>query len=232
MATECIKPIGGTRMRATKVTNCGQVITGSSSCQVTTSGFVTVERIVEYADPDQFVVKQANGDVCIRHRTKPQFLWFLYNMTFCGVDPDLYTLLTGNSKVFDDTPITPNAIGFNTDADLVGSSFFALEIWSLLTDELCDPAGHQPYAYWVAPLIGQGTVGTPLTWENGPVTFTVQAARSFGGGLWGTGPYNVQYNNLGTPSKLFTPMGVNQHDRMFRTFLAPPAEVCGCQTVT
>ena len=232
MSTECIKPIGGAIMRATKVNSCGVVQTGVGSCKVITDGFVVVERTAEYADPDQFVVKTANGRVCIRHRTAPEFLWYNYNITFCGVDPDLYALMTGNSKVMDDTPITPNVIGFNTDADLLGTSFFALEIWSLLTDEPCDASGNQAYAYWVSPLIGQGTVGSPLTIENGPVTFTMQGARTFGNSSWGLGPYNVQYNNLAVPAKLFTVMGPNQHDRMFRTFLAPPASVCGCQTVT
>jgi hypothetical protein len=231
VTTFTLKPIGGTVMRLTKVDRCGTVLTGVGSCKVITDGFVMVERNAEYADPDQFIVKNAAGNVCIKHRTKPSFLWYVYNITFCGVDPDAYSLVTGNTTVLDDTPITPNVIGYNTDSDLMGTSFYALEIWSPLTQEPCDSSGNAPFAYWISPHIGQGTVGSPLTIENGPVTFTVSGSRTFGGGKWGIGPYNVQYNNLAVPSKLFTAMGANQHDRFFRTTLAPPTPVAGCQTV-
>ncbi|MET0478954.1 MAG: hypothetical protein ABW222_13490 [Actinomycetota bacterium] len=232
MATECLKPVGGTRMRVTKVDACGAPITGDGSCVVVSEGFVSIERTAEYADPDQFVVKNAGGRVCLKHRTDPQFLWYLFNITFCEVDPDLYALLTGSTVSLDDA-LTPNHIGFRTDETLVGTTNYAIEVWTLLAGEECADADDAPYGYYLAPFVGGGTVGTPLTIENGPVSFTVNQARTKGGGQWGVGPYDVMRTDVGgLPAPLADPMLFTEHDNFQLTTLAPPAASCGCSVLT
>lgn len=229
MATECLKPVGGTRMRVTELDECGTPVTGVGSCFIVSSGFVSVERNAEYADPDQFIVKNAGGAVCLKHRTRPQFLWYTFNINFCEVDVDLYSLVTG-STIVEDFAVSPNNVGFRTNEDTMGTTNFALEIWTLLSGEECT-TGDVPYGYWMAPFIGEGTVGTPLRFENGPVSFTVSNARTKGGGNWGQGPYDVVPDALGVAAPLKTAMLPTEHDHFQLTTIAPPAAACGCQTL-
>jgi hypothetical protein len=232
MTTECLKPVGGTRARVTKLDACGNVLTGTGSCSVVTEGFITIERTAEYADPDQFIVKNAGGKVCLKHRTAPQFLWYLFNITFCEVDVDLYALLTGSTIAVDDA-LTPNHVGFRTDEVTLATTNYAIELWTLLAQEECDTSDSVPYGYYLAPFVGEGTVGTPLTFENGPVTFTVNNARTKGGGNWGVGPFNTMRTAVGgVPAKLATPMLFTEHDDFQITTLAPPTAACGCAEVT
>lgn len=230
MTTECLQPVGGTVARVIKLDACGNVLTGVGSCQVVTDGFISVERAAEYADPDQFVVKNWAGRVCLRKRTEPQLLWYTYNIQLCNVDVDLYSLMTGNPVVTDDA-ITPNNIGISTRTSLMGTSNFSLEMWLPLSSEPC-VGGLVPYLYYVAPWVQQGTVSTPLTIANGPVNFGIQGAKSGDPSPWGTGPFNVQKNSLSANVKLFTPIAEDEPDRWFRTTLAPPTAACGCTTVT
>lgn len=231
MATECLKPVGGTRMRVTKVDSCGAVLTGAGSCSIVSEGFVQVDRNAEYADPDQFIVKNAGGRVCLKHRTKPQFLWYTFNINFCEVDVDLYALMAGLTTVVDDD-LPANNVGFRTDEVTMGDTYWALEIWTLLAGEECDADDNTPYGYWLAPFISEGTIGTPLSFLNGPVSFTVANARTRGGGQWGVGPYDVTRDaTLGTPQPLVSPILSTEHDHFQLTTLAPPAAACGCVTL-
>lgn len=231
MTTECLQPVGGTVARAIKLDACGNVLTGVGSCQVVTEGFVSVERTAEYADPDQFVVKNWRGKVCLKERTAPQLLWYGYAIQLCEVDVDMYSLMTGNPVVTDDA-IVPNNIGISTRTSLMGTSNFSLELWLPLSGEPCSPSGAVPYLYYVAPWIKQGTVSTPLTINNGPANFGIQGAISGFPSLWGTGPFNVQINTLAVNSKLYQPIASDEPDRWFKTFLPPPTAACGCTQVT
>ena len=233
MSTECLKPVGGTRIRVSETDACGNILTGvGTSCSIVSAGFTVIERTAEYADPDQFVVKNAGGNVCLKYRTRPQFLWYLFNITFCEVDPDLYALLSGSTVAVDDA-LTPNHIGWSTDELTMATKYYAIELWTNLADQECTTGNDVPYGYYVAPLVGEGTVGTPTTFENGPVSFTITGARTRPNPNWGTGPFDVVRTAVGgTPAPLATPMLSTQHDRFILTTLAPPAAACGCQTVT
>ena len=230
MPSVCLAPIGGYRMRATKLGSCGEVLTGVGSCQIITDGFVTVERTAEYADPDQFVVKNAAGRVCIKHRRGPQFLWNTFNINFCEVDPELYSLMTGAAAEMNDE-VTPEQVGWRSRESTLGTTNWALELWTELSGMECTD-DLVPYGYFLAPWIVEGTIGTPTTFENGPVSFTVTGARTKGGGQWGVGPYDVINTALGIPSPLLVAMEAGDHDLFRLTTLAPPASACGCQTVT
>jgi len=130
MPSICMKPVGGTRMRITKLDSCGTILTGGSSCSVVSAGFVSVERTAEYEDPVEIVVPNANGDICLKDRRPAQFKWYTYNITFCEVDPELYALITGSAAVLDDFTPTARAVGWRTNEGLsgVGSTHFGLEV--------------------------------------------------------------------------------------------------------
>lgn len=233
MSSVCMKPVGGTRMRLTKVDACGVPITGVGSCSIVSKGFVSVARTAQFADPDEFLVKNAGGEICLNERSAPSFQWYNFEITFCEVDPDIVGLLTGSPLVLDDTPVTPQTVGWRTREGANVNANVALEVWTRMGGQAC-AGGTTQYGYYVAPFIVEGYVGD-LTFENGPASFVVTGARSKGAANWGTGQYTV-VNKLTAPlgpSKLLTAMTAADHDHFQMTTLAPPAvpATCGCVTI-
>lgn len=230
MPAVCYQPIGGKVMRAIKVDACGTVLTGVGSCKVITDGFVSIQRTAEYENPDEFIVKNANGDICVNFRTNPVLKWVNLEMQFCKVDPELFNLITGSPLVMDDAA-TPNAVGFRTRENVVSTVNFALEVWTNMAGSSSCSGGTVQYGYYLAPWIVQGTLGD-LTFENGPISFTV-TARTKAGSLWGVGPFNIRNTVVSpTPAKLITAINALDHEHLQITNLAPPAAACGCATVT
>ena len=229
MSSVCMKPVGGTRMRLTKVDECGVPLTGPGSCSIVSKGFVSVARTAQFADPDEFLVKNAGGEICLNERSAPTFQWYNFEITFCEVDPEIVNLLTGSPLVMDDAT-TPRAVGFRTREGANVNANVALELWTRMGGRNCS-GGQAQYGYYLAPLIVEGYVGD-LTFENGPASFVVTGARSKGGGGWGVGPYDVVNATAGTPgpSPLLQPMTDLDHDHFQMTTLAPPAvpAECGC----
>lgn len=228
MPSVCMKPIGGTRMRVTKVDACGAPIFDTGSCSIVTKGFVSVERTAQFVDPDEFQVKNANGDLCINERTPALFQWYNLVINFCEVDPELLNLLTGSPLVLDDTAVTPRSVGWRTREGANVNANVAIEIWTKLGGQAC-VGGLVQYGYFLMPLVVEGVVGD-VTIENGPVSFSVTQARTKGGAGWGVGPYDV-LNKLAAPtgpSPLLTAMTAADHDHFQMTTLAPPADACGC----
>lgn len=227
-----MKPVGGTRMRLTKVDACGAPITGIGSCSIVSKGFVSVARTAQFADPDEFVVKNAGGEICLNERSAPSFQWYNFEITFCEVDPEIVNLLTGSPLVMNDATPTPAAVGWRTREGANVNANVALELWTRMGGQAC-AGGTSSYGYYLAPFIVEGYLGD-LTFENGPANFTVTGARSKGGGGWGTGPYNVINSGVSpAPGKLLTAMTAADHDHFQLTTLAPPAVpgTCGCVTL-
>ena len=229
MPSTCFTPIGGHTMRAIKLDACGTVLTGGSSCKIVSTGFVRVNRTAEYEEADEFIVKNANGDICVNERTVPALKWLNLEIEFCSVDPEMLNLISGSPLVLNDAG-TPAAIGWRTRENVISSVNFSLEVWTRTTGTAC-AGGSVQYGYYLAPWVVQGTIGD-LVFENGPISFTVNA-RTKAGSPWGTGPFNV-WNGAtpGGPEKLITAIGALDHDHMQLTTLAPPAAACGCVTVT
>jgi len=230
MSSQCMKPVGGTALRVTKVDACGVPLLGEDSCSIVTDGFVSIERTAQFADPDEFTVKNAAGQFCINERTNPLFQWYNLTITFCDVDPELIGLLTGNPVIYNDAAVTPVAVGWRTLEGANINANVAVEVWTRLAGQAC-VGGIQSYGYYVLPFVKEGVVGD-LTIENGPASFTVTQARSASGVGWGQGPYNV-LNKLSAPTgpaPLLTPFAAGEHDQFMLTTLAPPAipETCGC----
>jgi hypothetical protein len=230
MPSVCFTPIGGSHMRVIKLDACGTVLTGGSSCKVITSGFVRVSRTAEYEDADEFIVKNANGDICVNERTAPILKWINIEAEFCQVDPELFTLMTGSPAVMNDAG-TPAQVGFRTREGVITTVNFGLEVWTRMSGASACSGGVLTYGYALWPWVVQGTIAD-YAFENGPISFTVNA-RTKPGSLWGTGPFNIRLTEVGsTPAKLISAITATDHEHFQLTKLAPPAAVCGCQTVT
>lgn len=230
MPSVCMKPVGGTRLRATLLDECGEVITGVPSCSIVTSGFVSVERTAQFVDPDEFQVKNAGGELCVNERSAPLFQWYNLTINFCEVDPELMNLLTGSPLVLDDTAVTPRSVGWRTRENSNLDVHVALELWTKMAGQTCS-GGAVQYGYYLLPHVVEGVIGD-LTIENAALSFTVTQARTKGGDGWGVGPYDVLNTVVApAPSPLLTAMLATDHDHFQMTTLAPPTAACGCVDV-
>lgn len=231
MASVCFTPFKIPRVRVTRLNSCGQVVTGSCS-QVVTDGIISVEITKNYEDRQEFFVKNGDGTFCVRATNPPILKWIDLNLTFCNVDPDIVSLVSGN-PLYTSNDSAATKIGYSEDQDAASSVNFALEGWTRLTGNSTLCTGGQEYGYFLWPWVIEGTIGD-MTLENGVVNFNVKA-RTNNNSLWGVGPYNVDYSDSTpgstTPIPMLTPITSTQHQRMFTTRLPPPAASCGCAAV-
>lgn len=221
MATECLKPIKGKVMRVTKLDSCG-AFTAAAKSVVTTAGFVSVAQTMNYRDPDEYEVVNANGDLCINERTAGKLKWIDLVITFCEVDPELLNLMTGAPLVLDDAG-TPNAIGFRTREGTTGN--VGLEVWTDLAGSSACSGGGRRYGYVLFPWVTDGQI-SDVTIENAAASFVVNA-RTSANSQWGVGPYNVWTDATPAPAKLLTAINALDHRHIQTTNIAPPTPVCG-----
>lgn len=230
MPSQCLPLLQFDAVRVTRLTNCGEVI--DTECAYATSeSVVTLSMTNNNQDRQEFLQLNGKGEICVDATVEPQLRWINFELTFCKVDPELFSIVTGEPLVLSDAAV-PVAIGWNTTQEGPLNSFFALEGWTL-TGDSCDD-GVADYGYFLLPF-ARGAQLSDVTLENGNINFTV-TGRTTRNPLWGTGPYNVRIieavTDLGEPAPLLTPMLPTQHRRMFWTELPPPAGVCGCQDLT
>lgn len=227
MATNCYSVVRGKRVRVTKLDACGAPpAPAATDALVTSSGFISVAYAMEFEEGDEFIQKNANGDLCINTKACDQFKRLTVTISFCEVDPDLLSMVTGNMVEVDGAG---DSVGFRVSNNTPCANF-ALELWSGLGDDACDLTGNEEYGYFLLPFVKNGTL-RDFTIENGPATFEI-AGWTDGSSEWGTGPYNVVRSGAGnTPSALEDALTADDHMLVRITTVAPPAAVCGFQAM-
>ena len=231
MTSVCFTPLKVPRVRITKLNSCGQVVTGSCS-QVVSDGIISVQMAKNYENRQEFFVKNGDGQFCVKETTAPILKWINMTYTFCNVDPDIVSLISGEPLYqWNDAAATKS--GWSTEEGSVNNVNFAFEAWTRLSSNSVLCTGGAQFGYVLIPWNIEGVIGD-MKLENGVADFTV-TTRTKSGSLWGVGPYNVDKSQnagtLGNPIPMLTPIGSLQHHRMFITQLAPPAAQCGCQAV-
>lgn len=224
MATLCGSYARGKMMRITKLDECGTPVLGPTSSLVS-KGFVNVDPVPNYTDPDAISQTDANGDNCINDQAASALNWVDLTIVMCNVDPYAVNLITGNPLVVDDATPTPNTTGYRLDAGLTGTANFALELWSGVTGQACG-AGGQAYGYWLFPFVVQGKIGEGLSITNAGLTLTMTARTQAGSG-WGVGPYNVRTDGTDAPAPLLTAIGPAQHMHFEQVVTTLPTPGCG-----
>lgn len=224
MSSQCFSLVRGRALRATKLDGCGRVQPGARS-QVTTEGFISVGLTANTEEGETISVTNAAGKVCILDEPSPSFTGYSIEVAFCGVDPELLSLMTGQKVVLNADGT--DAIGFrmNSGISLAGSGF-ALELWSNVPVAACDASGGSSYGYFVVPFIQGGVLGD-FTVENGAINFTLTGATSKDGNEWGVGPYDVVRDAAGTAGPLLETLDTKDHLHMQLTTVAPPVVTCG-----
>lgn len=225
---KCFSLVRGRAMRVTKLDACGAKVLGPKST-VVTEGFISVAFTANTEEGETISQTNAAGRLCILDEPAPTFTGYTVEVNFCGVNPDLYSLMTGQPVVMDDAG-TPQAVGFQVNSDVnLDSSGFALELWSAVPGALCS-GGLPSYGYLLVPFLKGGVIGD-FTVENAAVTFTLSGAKSKDGNAWGVGPYNVLKTTAGANSPLLVSLPTKNHLHMQLVTLAPPVDVCGAQAL-
>lgn len=230
MPTQCVKLARASRMRLTRLDECGDPDPGPNSTLVT-DGFINVDGTFNYLDPEEITQLNANGDLCIDDQGNPQLRWIDLSIFFCQVDPDAVNIITGNPLVVDDDTPT-NTVGYRVNSALTGTANFAMELWSGVNGQPCSAAGTSSYGYWLFPYVVQARFGD-FSIANAALTLNF-TARTHGDSLWGTGPasYLVRADaTTGTPEVLLSPIDDDDHMHFEVVTVPPPAAACGGTTL-
>ena len=224
MGSQCFSLVRGRALRVSKLDGCGRVQNGSRS-QVTTEGFISVGLTANTEEGETISVTNAAGKVCILDEPSPSFTGYSIEVAFCGVDPELFALMTGQKVVLNADGT--DAIGFrmNSGISLAGSGF-ALELWSNVPVAACDSSGGSSYGYFLVPFVQGGVLGD-FTVENGAINFTLSGATSKDGNEWGVGPYDVIRDASNAAAPLGEVLDSKDHLHMQLTTVPPPAPSCG-----
>ena len=178
--------VRGRMMRVTKTDGCCGPAYGPDN-SVVTEGFVSVALTASISEPEEITVTNANGRTCVRDAGSPTFQGYGVEITFCEVQPCLFSLITGQPVVMD---AGGNIIGFKMNSKIaLDSSGFALEVWMGVPGVACEAdAGGGGAGYLLLPCLQGGVIGD-FTIENAAITFTITGASTRDGNGWGRGPY-------------------------------------------
>lgn len=220
--------VRGRAMRVTRLDGCGRVALGPDS-QVSTDGFISVGLTANTEEGETISVTNAAGRICILDEPAPKFTGYTIEVAFCGVDPELFTLMTGQPVVMNADGT--DAVGFRVNSKVnVDESGFALELWSNVPVAACDASGGASYGYFLIPFVQGGTLGD-VTIENGAINFTLSGASSKDGSEWGVGPYDVVRDEDGVAGPLNEVIDSGDHLHMELTTVAPPEPSEGADAV-
>jgi len=228
MPTKCLSLVRGRRIRLTRLDGCGRPVFGDCS-SVVSKGFISVAFTAATTQSSEINVTNAAGEVCVFEPAETSLTGYSVEIQFCEVDPDLFSLVTGQPVVMD---ASGNVIGFDVDtATSLSASGFGLELWAgSASGDACATEGAQgSFGYLLLPFIRGGIVGD-FTVDNNSVTFTITGGATRDGNAWGVGPYSdIQIGSGGQPGPMLAPVSSTVALRTILTDVAPPEAACGCR---
>ncbi len=167
MTSLCGTPIFATAGRATKLDACGKPMTGTANAAVT-AGLISTEIKPQTQGGQETIITNGAGKICVAVKTPEQLKWNEVTITLCNVDPELIALLTGDTLVLDDTPVTPKAVGLQQRRSTYATGRFGWETWTATDGMGCATvaATSVPWlGYSLLPYVVEGRLGD-LTFNN------------------------------------------------------------------
>ena len=214
MAEITFSPIKARRIRVTKLDECAEpdATVGNLSTLVT-SGFIKVGGSMEVEDGEEFLVKNAWGELCINEKDASRIKRVNLEMEFCQVHPALLELIAGATSSQDGSS---NYVGASF-GEAVGTKF-QLEVWTKIAGSDCDPSQPIPYTYWCFPVVTNGILGD-FEFANAAATLMVNgntegAPSSFSSGIY-------------TADAFLDPIAAGQFMAFQPAQAAPPADTDG-----
>ena len=227
MPTKSTSYVRGRRIRVTRGDGCGRPVYGEDS-QVVSNGMISVAYTAITQETEEISVTNAAGEVCVFEPAETKIVGYGAEITMCEVDPDLFTIITGQEVYLD---AFGNAVGFTVNTEIsLENHGFGLELWlGAGNADACAPGSTGKYGYLLLPYLKGGILGD-FTVENGAVNFTITGATTRDGNAWGVGPYpDVMLTNLSVPGPLVTPLESTEHLLLIQTEVAPPAANVGAR---
>ena len=219
MPTHCYAPVLGKRLRITELSETG-AFAPTTGNKVATDGFITVTLAAEIEEGTEILQRNASGALCVNERLSDSFKRFTVEVGFCGVNPDVLSMITVAQAYAD---AAGDAAGFTIGEGEL-DSHFALELWTGIGGD------KSSYGYLLLPHVIGGTLGDITVDGENAVTFTLTNARTEGPNAWGVGPANylVVMDDSATPVPAQLPTALDPFDHLLLidTAVAPPAVAC------
>lgn len=224
----CAAPIKGTHLRIVMVDACGVPVTGASSLVVTTKGFVQVVMEPQYEEGEEFIERNADGELCVNQKDKPSLKRLQLTVDWCEVDP-VAAAYAMSARLLDTVSPAVTGTGWAL-AEGEPDNRFSMEVWQRVAGSgSCDPSGVQRYIYHAWPNVGNVQVGS-YTIENGRSTLQFIGETTGAASQWGNGPGS---GTSWLPSgRTVNETGLSEHWLWNITTNAPPTEQCGPTTLT
>lgn len=224
MATQCVSPIKAQVARVTKLDVCGNPVTGAGN-QVVFDGFTMIEPSPEYEEGEEYLTKKANGQPCVNEKDANFLKRVGLTVTFCNIDPDLITMMTGERLLTTGGPATGTGVAFGEGLLLAR---FSLEAWQPLAGTVCSATGQQLFMYWVFPNVGNSMIGD-FSIEQAPLEFSVEADTKAAGSGWGQGPGPSTFAS--NPKYVPSAIATDEHFAFNVSAVPPPTAACGAITL-
>lgn len=231
MDQNCFPLLRGEVIRVTRLDACGAPVNTACS-SVVTDGFIEIALTSRITEGDTIEVKKANGKTCIKDTAPSTWDGWDISVSFCNVDPLLFSMMTGQHVVYDANGV-PIGFSLRDDVDLKGQGV-AIELWSQVptgATDACAGGGAGSFGYSIFPFVQGGVLGD-RTISNAEVTFSIQNMQTKAGSQWGVGSNNVIMDTDGTtPVPLLDAIHSREHERMFLTTVPPPEPGCSCSAL-
>jgi hypothetical protein len=220
----CAAPIKGSHLRIIAVDDCGVPVTGTGALTVVTKGFVQAVMEPDYEDGEEFVERNADGELCVNQKDKPSLKRFSLTVDWCEVDPVLAAYVM-SARLLDTASPAVTGTGWAM-SEGESDNKFSMEIWQRVAGSgACDPSGVQRYVYNAWPHVGNTQVGS-YTIENARSTLQFIAETFPASTLWGDGPGTTSWLPVGTTIQ------DTEHWVWNITTEPPPTPTCGPTTLT
>lgn len=211
--------VNGRVMRLVRLDGCGRPVYGASSVAVS-DGFISVALKTNTTSTDAVQTKNANGQLKVNVPAKTSFSNVTADITFTGVDPEVYALITGQRALYD---AFGQPDGFSVDSAIdLSDSGYALEVWAGVPGgDACAVGADGSFAYALYPFLSGGVIGDH-TFAEGAINFSVTGAASKDGNAWGKGLFKVVLGSDSQPAVLPTAVATTEHIVIKRTGVQPP----------
>ena len=200
---------------------CKPPSSGTPNSFVVSDSFITLNLKAELEQPDEFIVKLANGKLCVNEIGCATLKRYSVDVTLCNADPDLFEIMGGVTKVLD---FNGDIVGYEIDQALGQCGKFSMEFWTRVPQSEClSDNGLTQYVYWLLPCLKNGRVGD-VSIANGPLEFSF-AADAIPSSSWGVGPFDTVAQDVdNTPGPLLASIGCQTALHVQTTTIAPPCE--------
>lgn len=218
MADVCISAIKSCAIRMIRLDSCGLPVVGPSSV-IVSKGYTSVAASADIEDGEEFLVKNACGELCINEKDCSILKRLNLTINFCKIDFAAVELTTSQRLL----TLAGDANGFAIGETAQCGEGWSLELWQKIAGADCTAGGVQNWLYWAFPFITNGILGD-FTFENGPFQFdlTAQTKAIAGADQWNddnVGPFGVLPVGQGFVA--------GEHAASWVTDVQPPTEACG-----